>query len=161
MTGYGGFLREYTLKPIVTGSTKYLPPGSGPVFNLIVEVDENSKVGSTATIDTLTWIAGKSNISSIWGNYWPEFHSGEIVVQPCCGRFTGGTTGNANCSDDGKVTLSDIAVLIDRVFVSKEELCCEEAGNTNGSDDGIITLSDIARAIDQVFVSKALSEPCP
>jgi hypothetical protein len=78
----------------------------------------------------------------------------------CCGQYTGGFAGNANCSEDGSLTLSDITKLIDRVYISKEELCCEENGNVNGDPEGLMTLSDIARLIDRVFVSKGPTEPC-
>jgi hypothetical protein len=50
-----------------------------------------------------------------------------------CGQYTGGISGNANCSEDGKLTLSDISRMIDRVYISKEALCCEATGNTNDS----------------------------
>ncbi len=79
----------------------------------------------------------------------------------CCGRFTGGVTGNANFSDDGLITLSDIAKLIDNVYISRAPLVCHENGNTNGSTDGNITLSDITRVIDRVYISKQDCAPCP
>jgi hypothetical protein len=83
----------------------------------------------------------------------------------CCGLMTdpAGLTGNANCSEDGKMTLADVSRLIDFLFISKTELCCYASGNTNGSwDDGEckITLADISRLIDVVFISKAPPEPC-
>ena len=84
----------------------------------------------------------------------------EGVLPGCCGLYTGGYTGNANCSEDGKMTLSDVSRLIDHVFISKESLCCEENGNVNGSLDEKITLSDISRLIDHVFISKEPTEPC-
>jgi M6 family metalloprotease-like protein len=79
----------------------------------------------------------------------------------CCGVYAGGYTGNTNCSVDGLVTLSDITLMIDRVYISKAPLCCPDAGNTNASLDGKCTLSDIARAIDKVYVSKDQTEACP
>lgn len=82
------------------------------------------------------------------------------TMEECCGLYTGGYTGNANCSSDGSLTLSDITRLIDRVYVSKSVLCCEKNGNTNGSPDEVITLSDITRLIDRVFISKGSTEPC-
>ncbi len=90
------------------------------------------------------------------------------VASGCCGAFSDGTwptgyTGNTNCSDDGKRTLSDITKLIDNVYISKEPLCCYASGNTNGSwDDGEckITLSDITKLIDAVYISKELTEAC-
>ncbi len=79
----------------------------------------------------------------------------------CCGMYNGGMTGNANCSEDGKSTLSDITRLIDRVYVSGEDLCCEESGNTNGSPDGKLTLSDITVLIDNVYISMEPTAACP
>jgi len=76
------------------------------------------------------------------------------------GTHTGGITGNANCSTDGKLTLSDITRLIDRVYISKETLCCEASGNTNASSDCKITLSDITVLIDAVYISKTDPEAC-
>jgi hypothetical protein len=78
----------------------------------------------------------------------------------CCGFFAGGFTGNANCSEDGKRTLSDISRLIDFVYISKNPLCCEKSGNVNGSVDGEITLSDITRLIDYVYISKEETAAC-
>ncbi len=82
------------------------------------------------------------------------------LVSICCGQYTGGITGNANCSEDGNLTLSDITRLIDRVYVSKESLCCEATGNTNGSTDCAITLSDITVLIDAVYISKTPPAGC-
>ncbi len=78
----------------------------------------------------------------------------------CCGLYTGGITGNCNCSIDGKLTLSDITRLIDRVYISKLPLCCEKNGNCNGSADEKITLSDITVLIDAVYISKIPPQPC-
>ena len=83
-----------------------------------------------------------------------------IECDACCGMYTGGITGNANCSEDGKLTLSDISRLIDRVYISKSLLCCEAAGNTNGSTDCKLTLSDISRLIDAVYISKLPPAAC-
>jgi photosystem II stability/assembly factor-like uncharacterized protein len=82
------------------------------------------------------------------------------VCETCCGFWTEGYTGNTNCSTDGKRTLSDITRLIDRVYISKLLLCCEEEGNTNGSTDGKITLSDISALIDHVYISKGQTSLC-
>lgn len=78
----------------------------------------------------------------------------------CCGVYTSGITGNANCSDDGKLTLSDITKLIDRVYISKDPLCCEANGNTNADAECKITLSDITILIDAVYISKTDPQAC-
>jgi hypothetical protein len=88
-----------------------------------------------------------------------------IVIKPlitsCCGQYTGGFTGNTNCSTDGLITLNDITMLIDRVYLTKTPLCCEENGNTNGSLDGLMTLNDITVLIDHVYITKGPTAACP
>jgi len=78
----------------------------------------------------------------------------------CCGQYTGGYTGNTDCSTDGERTLNDLTVLIDRVYVSHDELCCEANGNVDGSTDGEITLGDITVLIDYVYISHAETAAC-
>jgi hypothetical protein len=160
MTGYSPLTRTYTLRPLVTGSTRFMPPGSGPILNLTVDVAIDADMGAVVNIDTLTWIAGSPSIRTVWGDYWPESEPGRIEIKHCCGLHTGGFTGNTNCSQDGKITLADITRLIDRVIISREPLCCERNGNTNGDALGELTLSDITHLIDHVFISKDPTAPC-
>ena len=61
--------------------------------------------------------------------------------------------GNINLSEDGKITLSDITRLIDRVYISKQPLEIEEIGNVNGSLDHKLTLSDITYLISHTYMS--------
>ena len=77
-----------------------------------------------------------------------------------CGQFTFGYTGNTDCSEDGKRDLTDITRLIDRIYISKLNLCCEENGNTNGDIENIIDLADIARLIDHIYISKTETAAC-
>jgi hypothetical protein len=79
----------------------------------------------------------------------------------CCGRYTGGYTGNCNCDTEGKRSLSDITVLIDRVYISQTPLCCEANGNTNGDPEGKLSLSDITRLIDYIYLSHEETALCP
>ncbi len=78
----------------------------------------------------------------------------------CCGAYNGGYTGNTDCSSDGKNTLNDITVLIDRIYISHQPLCCEANGNVDGSGDGALTLSDITSLIDNVYLSHTLPAAC-
>jgi hypothetical protein len=84
-----------------------------------------------------------------------------IVGFWCCGRFLPMPyTGNVDCSSDGKRNLADITRLIDRVYISKNELCCEENGNVDGDAEGKKNLADITRLIDHVYISKAETAAC-
>jgi hypothetical protein len=72
---------------------------------------------------------------------------------PCCGHYTGGFTGNANCDTEGRIDLVDVTTLIDYVYISHRELCCEANGNVNQSNGDMINLSDITRLIDFVYIT--------
>ncbi|MGD8921830.1 MAG: dockerin type I domain-containing protein [Candidatus Zixiibacteriota bacterium] len=78
----------------------------------------------------------------------------------CCGQYASGYTGNTDCSTDGERTLNDLTVLIDRVYISHEQLCCEANGNVDGSDDGNVTLNDITALIDYVYLSHVQTAAC-
>lgn len=78
----------------------------------------------------------------------------------CCGLFTEGLTGNTDCDELGRRNLADITKLIDYVYISKEELCCEGNGNVDGDEFGKINLADITRLIDHVYISKAETAVC-
>ncbi|MGD8922569.1 MAG: S8 family serine peptidase [Candidatus Zixiibacteriota bacterium] len=163
ITGYSGSDQRYEVElvPKTAGSTQYLPPGSGPVMNIEVNIGSSATPGAVVSIDTLTWDSHSPVIETIYGDYWPEFSIGKLVVAGCCGAYTGGYTGNTDCSTDGKRTLNDITALIDNVFITHGELCCPENGNVDGSADGKLTLNDVTRLIDNVFITHAQTAPCP
>jgi hypothetical protein len=92
---------------------------------------------------------------------WYLANRDEVGTFGCCGTYGNpGYTGNTNCSTDGLRTLADITRLIDRVYITKEVLCCEENGNVNGSIDGLLTLADITALIDHVYIKKEPTAPC-
>jgi hypothetical protein len=83
------------------------------------------------------------------------------ACESCCGQYTGGFTGNADCDADGKMNLADITKLIDRIYLSKEPLCCEENGNVDGDTEGKMSLSDITKLIDHIYLSREPTVACP
>ena len=98
---------------------------------------------------------GSSESYAVAKGFWPDYSTGG-----CCGMYTGGQTGNIDCSDDGKRNLADITRLIDRVYITKAVLCCEENGNVDGDVDDKINLADITRLIDHVYISKVETAVC-
>lgn len=82
------------------------------------------------------------------------------ACESCCGFWTNGMTGNTECSADGKRNLADITRLIDRIYISKVILCCEENGNVDGDLEAKINLSDITKLIDYVYISKSETAAC-
>ena len=78
----------------------------------------------------------------------------------CCGLYTSGRTGNADCSEDGARNLTDVARLIDHVYLSRASLCCALNGNTDGDPEGVVNLADITRLIDYIYLSHAETAMC-
>ena len=91
---------------------------------------------------------------------WGEVNDLYPNTTTCCGKFTDGFTGNTNCDTEGGLDLADITRLIDRVYITKTELCCEENGNVNGDPEALINLADITRLIDHVYISKTETAAC-
>jgi hypothetical protein len=96
------------------------------------------------TLDSL-----KLNIAK--ARNWAAKHL--LPSQGCCGEYTSGYTGNIDCDSLGKRNLADITRLIDRVYLSKATLCCEENGNVDGDVEAKINLADITKLIDHVYIS--------
>ena len=90
-----------------------------------------------------------------------ELRYGPVIWDPnCCGRYTSGFAGNTDCDTGGLRNLADITRLINRIYISKKELCCESAGNVDGDVTDQVNLSDITRLIDHVYVSKEETAAC-
>ncbi len=81
-----------------------------------------------------------------------------LGLEPCCGLYTTGFTGNIDCDIDGKRNLEDVTRLIDRVYITKERLCCEENGDINGDES--LNLADITELVDHIWISKDETAAC-
>lgn len=78
----------------------------------------------------------------------------------CCGKYTGGYTGNTDCDPEGIRNLTDVTRLIDNIYLSREPLCCPENGDVDGDPENKINLTDVTRLIDHIYLSKAETAPC-
>jgi len=87
-----------------------------------------------------------------------------ITGAGCCGLHTGGYTGNVNCDIEGRRNLSDITVLVNRVYIDPPPegsyLCCEENGDVNGDGKPNPNLSDITALVDHVYITQEQTAPC-
>ncbi len=82
-----------------------------------------------------------------------------VVEEPgCC---TAPSVGNVDASLDGLVTMSDLTILIDHLFISLQRLACPEEGNVDMSPDELVTMGDLTILIDHLFVSLNPLPPCP
>jgi hypothetical protein len=124
-------------------------------------VDLGAIVAGDITGNSITFTTSLEGTAFAWDSWGLrtlvlKYEPGYYV----CGMYSGGYTGNTNCSEDGKRNLGDITRLIDRVYVTKLELCNEGEGNTDGDEQGKINLGDITKLIDHVYVSKSETAAC-
>ena len=157
-----------------TGTTEIIPENSDPgtpILNspeagetinwqVISNGATNSSSASYALMGTIGQVAVGYVSSPTYGlnqGYWQDFGGSGTG---CCGLYTGGFTGNTDCDILGKRNLADITRLIDKVYVSKTDLCCPENGNVDGDLLAKVNLADITRLIDHVYISKDQTSAC-
>ncbi len=81
--------------------------------------------------------------------------------QPQSGCCTGPSVGNVDGSPDNLVTMGDLTVLIDHLFISLGPLACVTEGNVDMSGDGLVTMGDLTVLIDHLFISLNPLSACP
>jgi hypothetical protein len=128
-----------SLRSDSSGGSDYLEPGSGVILNLKFTIDVGAPSG-VITIDTQTVSGRKTTVSSIWGDYFPEFYkSGRLVI--------GCTYGDANC--DGTVAnILDLTKIVDFIFRGGPPTDVV-GGDVNG--DGTKNILDLTYLVDYIF----------
>lgn len=100
------------------------------------------------------------------GNHPVSQHIGPLPNLPaaynllplgCCE----GTTGNIDCDANQEVTLTDLTVLVNQLFVLFDPFCCPDEANVNGDANGIVNLSDITLLANHLFVTFEPLPDCP
>jgi len=130
-----------------------LEPGSGAILKLAFLVNASCAGGDIVPIQVDGYDTWLPRFECPAGAYEVPTVPGEVTIG-CCGTYTGGFTGNANCDDQGKLNLSDITVLVTRVYLDPATpLCCEENGDVNC--DTKINLSDITNLTTRVYLDTA------
>ncbi len=124
----------------------------------------SGSVGKHVCIDTARavpggpWMWPSIEIShpSIIPDWYPEPQCFEIVG--CC---FGESMGNIDLSSDGLVTMADLTVLIDHLFITLTPLVCPIAANLDQSSDGLVTMDDLTVLIDHLYITLASLPACP
>ncbi|MBD3257595.1 hypothetical protein GF377_04115 [candidate division GN15 bacterium] len=99
-----------------------------------------------------------------WGleTDWSPAYTVTVEAAGCCDDTN--ARGNTDDSPDDAVTLGDLTVLIDNLFISLSPLACWEEGNLDGSlpeGEGSVTLGDLTVMIDHLFISLTPLPACP
>jgi hypothetical protein len=89
---------------------------------------------------------------------WSLVHTVEVVSPSCC---VPPTVGNVDESPDNLVTMGDLTVLIDHLFISFNPVACLDEANIDMSSDGLVTMGDLTVLIDHLFISFTPLPACP
>ncbi|MFQ6007358.1 MAG: S8 family serine peptidase, partial [Candidatus Zixiibacteriota bacterium] len=137
-------------------SSHYLTPDTGAILNLYFDVSSGGSTG-VVTVDTAT-VSGKApKITTIWGDYWPVFTPGKIVVVPpgCCD--TDGIRGDVDMS--GSLNVADVTYLVAYLKGLGPAPTCEDEADADGS--GTVNVADVTHLVGYL---KGIGSPpadCP
>ncbi len=84
---------------------------------------------------------------------------GEVAQNPGC--LCRDSVGNVNCDYADLVTLGDLALLLDHLYISGVRLPNDEEANASGDPEGVIDVADVAVLIDHLFISGIELPLCP
>lgn len=102
---------------------------------------------SSLGVDSVWYWRFRTFDGTTWTAYSNPFAAYVTSAATCCFGYRG----NVDCSTDDVVTISDLAVLIDHMFINLAPLCCEGEGDVNA--DGSIDISDITDLIERLFLN--------
>ena len=72
-----------------------------------------------------------------------------------------GTVGNVDCDPDENVTIQDLVVLVDYLFVRGPLPCiCLDEADIHPSPDGRVNVSDLTNLVQYLFFSSVTLPPC-
>ncbi len=126
------------LKTNTSGGSTYMTADTG-VFLKLYFTAPGSAVDGVFSIDTATASGKSTNVTTIWGDFTPQFEAGKVVVAGCA-------HGDANC--DEMIDVSDLIYLVDYSFSSGP------APDPNGGDvngDGTIDIADVIYLVEYSF----------
>jgi hypothetical protein len=88
-----------------------------------------------------------------------DLHTRPVTISGSC--CVPPVRGNVDNSPDNMVTMGDLTVLIDHLFISLNPLTCTDEGNVDVSADNMVTMGDLTVLIDHLFISLNPLPPCP
>ena len=145
-------VRQFIIAGIRTTSTGILMSPARRLWASYHFTLTDWNAGDSIVFDTLTYNAGSKYIYIDRSNtiYYPYF-AGSVVGYDTPPSCCVGATGNVDCSESEIADGSDLSVLINHLFVTFEELCCEPEADMI-SPDGVIDGGDLSALIDHLFI---------
>jgi hypothetical protein len=116
-------------------------------------------LGDQVSFGAQTWEISTGRLPNGTGEFvamTPTFGALNTTGGGCCVQM-----GNIDGSTDLLVTMGDLTVLIDHLFISFNPLSCVEEGNVDLSADGLVTMGDLTVLIDHLFISFTPLPACP
>jgi PKD repeat protein len=158
LTHFSYSQKRATVTLSCSDTQEFLSPGDGPVLRLwfTIPVDADPGVNPIPLTAYLTYVP---YLLAHAGGYEPVATDGSITYPSTC--CFGPSVGNVDGSLDYLVTMSDLTVLIDHLFITLTPLACVDAGNVDLSTDELVTMSDLTVLIDHLFITLAPLPPCP
>jgi PKD repeat protein len=138
-----------SVKSDITGGSDFLEPGSGIILNLVFAIDAGATSGAIV-IDTQTVSGRVTTVSSMWGDFFPDFYkAGKLVI--------GCAYGNANC-DANVGNILDLNYMINFIFrngAAPDPI----GGDANGN--GAINILDLNYLVNYIFRNGPPPPPPP
>ena len=144
----------------------YMEAGGGTLLKLYFTVDPEAGSAEQATLSAAAFGGG---VYRLTGTLFGQSHEmdpttkGLVVTAPYLGCCVG-LRGNVDVDPLDDVSLGDLTVMIDHLFVSFADLECWEEANLDASQPegpASVSLGDLTVLIDILFVTFADPLPCP
>lgn len=150
-----------TTLPLIPSGQNFLPspaaPATGEQINWQV-LSSGGGFGSSTnynlagTVGQLAVGSGSSPSYSIYQGFWQDFGGGGGCL--CC---IGPTVGNVDCA--GIIDIGDVTVMIQNLFITLNDPCCEEEADVDQS--GLVDIGDLTIIISSLFITLNDMNPCP
>jgi hypothetical protein len=107
------------------------------------------------------FVLGAIVFSGVTGYALPKGGDPTTGAAEPTGCYCVGRVGNVNCDYLDKVTMADVAKLINHLFIDGVRLPNLEEANADGDPEGKISMSDVLALVDHLYISRAPLPECP
>jgi len=146
-----------TQKSVGGGGREYLKHTSSGTYNGTPDASLGWSfdwVAPASDVGPVTFYVAGNAANGNFNNQGDFIYTTSQSVDPaapplCCS----GMTGNVNNDPQGDVTLTDLTLLVNHLFVTFETLPCPAEANTSGDTNCDLTLTDLTALVNHLFVT--------